>query len=262
MLHVKKEVMKMKYWIIRKFLRLWTIRIKIRERGGSSIQPEENQRYYSYFSKIIPENMLKALVKAYQSVFLEPPWEETWEEVETREKIESDITGESEPVLTMMDGNPENPIAGFSWGSLIETGSVAERIKANLLMKAESVDEQKIQSIENLLKEKSDKILFYDEFAVLKEFRGGIDPIRFLFRPGLEMAFEQGVRQTIFWSTPESNIVPLAIFMGFKPIRTIEVGGKKIVFLYNADFRSVLKIAQSISTVKVKRIMSIASRFS
>ncbi|XOB40862.1 MAG: hypothetical protein ACKKMW_02230 [Candidatus Nealsonbacteria bacterium] len=250
--------MKMKYWLIRLFLRLWTRKIKIVNRGKSPIQPQSHQKYYSYFSyESISENMLKSLIRAYQSVFSEPPWEETWEEILVKEKIENEITGK--PVLTIMGGNFENPVTGFSWGSLIDTDSVAERIKSGLLTKAESVDEQKVQSIENFLKKRSDKILFYDEFAILSQFRGGVDQIRFLFRPGLEMAFEHGVKQTIFWSTPESKIVPLAIFMGFRPISTIMISGKKVIFLYNSDFRSVLKIAQSMPAKKIKKIMSLFS---
>jgi len=263
-----KTKYRLKYRLIRLFLKLWTIRIKVSDRGKASIKPQEQEEYYPYFQHgAIPESILKSLALAFQTVFSLPPWnEKLWKEALVRKKVYTEIGTESNPVLTVKMGDSKFPICGFSWGAIIKTTSVASRVIRGLLLSSDIEYEQDIRSqaqeLEKILTEKGEQILFYDEFAILPGYRSGVDPIRFMFRPGFEMAFEQGVRRVIFWSTPESKIVPLAIFMGFQPILKLDIGEKRIVFLYSKDFVSLLKAAQSIESRKVKRVMSFLSKLS
>ena len=69
-----------------------------------------------------------------------------------------------------------------------------------------------------------------------------------------------GIRTTIFWSTPESRIVPLARYVGFEPVFRIEADDKGIVFLCQPDFRPLVKMMQNLDWRQISRIMTTTSR--
>ena len=91
-------------------------------------------------------------------------------------------------------------------------------------------------------------------------FRRGTEPVRFLLRPGLEIGYDKGVLQTMFWSTPKSKIVPLALYMGYRPIYGIDARGKEIVFLLNRNFVPLLKVTQCLQAAKIEKVLAFVSR--
>jgi len=152
-----------------------------------------------------------------------------------------------------MLGNQKWPVAGFSWGAVIPVDGLEIHIGTVL--------GKRPAGLETALRLRGVKrIVYFHEFAVLKQFRGGLDPVRFLLRPGLELGLAQGVRQTLFWSTPGSKIVPLSLYMGYEPIFRLEVKRKEIIFLFNHNFLPLLKIAQNLEGRPVARFMRVSSR--
>ncbi len=240
----------LKYKIIRVMLRVLTFPVRIYESGVAPIHIPEK---FLVFQSLPPEDLLEALIKAYQKVFSEPPWGEDWTENEVLAKLKRELAGDNS-FLVLMCGNEKFPVVGFSWGSMIPVKTLEKRVEGALT--------EKPVGLEELLQERvvGEQIVYFDEFAILRQFRTGLEPIRFLLRPGLELGWTCGVHQTMFWSTPRSNIVPLASYMGYEPIFRIEEGKKKIIFLYNQNFLPLLKVAQHLRGRQIVRIMQIASR--
>lgn len=237
----------LKYRLIRMILRLITFPVFVPNKSPILVPKE-----FSVFYQLPEDTTLKALIKGYQQVFGESPWEEKWKEEVVLTKLKRELSRNS--FLVIMDGNKEWPVGGFSWGAIIPIEDLENRVRKAL----GSAPKGLIEVIKH--REKGEKILYFDEFSILRPFRRGVEPIRFLLRPGLEMGAKQGVFQTLFWSTPESRIVPLSIYMGYEPIILgfqPEEKKKRIIFMYNPNFTSLLKITQKVrGVVRIMKIIS------
>lgn len=207
------------------------------------------------FSRLPEDLALRSgLIKAYQKVFGEYPWEEKWSEEEILDKLLRELTGNS--FLVILQGNEEFPVGGFAWGRILAIRELEDHIGPALGVKP--------LGLEKCLAKKSkgdERILYFHEFAILRQFRKGLSSVMLLIRPGFEFGWVQGVRQTLFWSTPNSKIVPLSLYMGYEPIYKTEAGGKEIIFLLNPDFLPLLKIIQRAGERAVARWMRLISYF-
>ncbi|PIR58552.1 MAG: hypothetical protein COU70_00200, partial [Parcubacteria group bacterium CG10_big_fil_rev_8_21_14_0_10_35_15] len=106
-----------------------------------------------------------------------------------------------------------------------------------------------------------DRLVYADEFAILAEFRNGINPVRGLLQPWLEWAWlENQIFSCLFWTTQDSPIYKLGLYMGFEPVFWTKAGDKDIVFILNRDFRPLLKICQNLKTRKITVLMVMAEK--
>ena len=189
---------------------------------------------FFYFLNDFPKKFKKEVLLCYQKIFSEPPWSENWEDEEVLRKLEKELKG-GKSFLSIMLNNQNNMVVGLCWGAIINPNNIKERI--------DTISNESLNKLENYLEKRGiDKVLFFDELGILKNFRGGVNPLRFLTLPGFEIGYKNNVKQAIFWSTPASKIVPFMKLLGFKTI--IKEG--KIVILYSRNFTSVLKIARNI----------------
>lgn len=237
-----------KYWLIRIGIFLLNI-------FGKKIYFSKNQeKSLLFFGMPYDQLILSGLIRAYKRVFSEKPWEENWHEDKIFLKIKEELKDKNS-FLVVIKGNEDWPVAGFAWGAIISLEEIE--------LRAEKALGSVPRGLKNIIKKenKGDKILYCDEFAILSEFRKGLEPIRYLLKPALEMGAKKNVFQTIFWSTPESKIVPLARFMGYKIIFEYLPTGKKnkIIFLYNPNFRPLLKVVQKINSRNVAKFMRFAT---
>jgi hypothetical protein len=238
----------LRYKLARACWRLLTFWIPIYPSGTAPIPLPKRFRIFT--SK--PEDVFlqTELIRTYQRIFGEPPWGEIWSVKDVMDKLSQELRGDC--FLVLMEGDQEWPVAGFSWGAILSV--------EGLELIVESALGKRPKGLEKILRQKGiDQIVYFYEFGIISKFRKGLKPICFLLRPGLEIGWSRGIRQTLFWSTPESKIVPLALFMGYEPIFYLNKGEKKIVFLLNPDFRPLLKIVQTLPLGWVVKWMKIFS---
>lgn len=213
---------------------------------------------YRYFDGIPPADILKEVIHCYQELFSKPPWNERWETRIVKEKLIRELR-KDHSFLTIMFGDEEFPIAGFSWGAIIKRKTIAERI-AFALSTSITKNNYFFSKLEKYLKKrKIDRVLYFDELGILKKFRSGTNPLKFLTIGGFEKARKEGIKQAIFWSTPQSKIVPIMKMMGFEEIAKIKVGKKEIVFLFSPNFFPVLKISKSLSHEQTSKVLKLVS---
>jgi len=245
--------MKIGNLIIRALLNLVTALFPLKD-GETSIP----RRYLSFDGVISNEKIRRDLTECYRLLFSQAPWFEEWKEEEVMKKFDEE-TSHPLSFSVIMKGDAEFPIAGFSWGSIIDLEEIAKRISYALSI---NYNESLEKITEYLRKRKVDKILFFDELGILRGFRGGTDPLRFLTLKGFEKARKVGVKKAIFWSSKKSKIVPVMKMMGFEEIAKIKAKNREIIFLFSPNFSPVLKIAQSVPHNQVTKIMKIASSLS
>jgi hypothetical protein len=210
------------------------------------VSQKASEEYKVFRGNKIPKDVKKSLVEAYKLVFYEEPWNEFWTEEEVLKKLENDLANENSFLVVFVDNNK---VKGFVWGEIIETKDVEKRASRAMGIKKRIFS----FSVPN------QKILYCDEFALLKNVRKGPEPVKYLLQKTLEVGKEENVKSTLFWSTPESKIVPLAKMMGYEERGIIDDRDKKIIFLYHPDFRALLKITM-LDDVIIKKILKALSK--
>lgn len=235
-----------KYRLIRAMLKVATHRLSVFEANEAPISmPKERFLVFS----LPPRDPIlqRGLAEAYQIVFGEEPWGETWEEEEVLAKLRRELTEDS--FLVLMKENEEWPVVGFSWGAVLPVEALEARVGTALGMEPVGLEQElRVRGV--------DRILYFDEFAILRQFRGSIiNSIRFLLRPGFELGYQLGVCQTLFWSIPAAKIIPLSLYMGYRAIFSIEVEEKEIIFLYNDNFLPMLKLGQNVDWRRIARVI-------
>lgn len=178
--------------------------------------PEE---YKTFVGGNIPERIRKSLVEAYIEIFSEPPWCERWTKEEVEKKIEKDLSSPTSFLVLIVKNDV---VGGFVWGDIISGNNVLKRAASAMNVREEEV-------IIHLGKE---KVLYCDEFAILRSARRGITTVRLLLRETLAYGIKNNAPNCIFWSTPESRIVPLANTMGYETRGRTRMRDKDIEFLF------------------------------
>jgi hypothetical protein len=252
-LSIKKE-MKMKYKFVRWILKLATRKMNIYKPDMAPIKVPE-QFVLTHRPPI--GTTLEALIKSYQTVFREASyWAEIWSRETIQEKLDREVSRQISFLVTM-EGNQKMPIAGFAWGEILHPTQIGYRIAKALQKSPADFD----QLVNEFLRRGVSRLVYADEFAIVARFRNGIDPVRGLLQPWLEWAWlENQVISCLFWTTPASPIYKLGLYMGFEPIFWTQVGDKDIVFIFNKDFRPLLKICQNLETRKIARLMVMAEK--
>ncbi len=233
-------------------LKVLSAPFKIHAPGEAPVRsPNTFQSYYNLNEE--PPSVKRDVAIAYTKVFCEPPWNENWKIEEVEEKIVSEINGPS--CLTIMEGNSEHKVGGFSWGAVVPTEKAAHRTMEAHRFEGARIEELLSKKLSRIIK--GDKVFFLDEVAVLREFRGGMSPIQFLVRPSLEVAVDAGAIEGVGWTSWRSKIAPLSLYLGFS---TIVAEIEDVAFLYNPDIRPLLKIAQNVNGQTLEKIIASASR--
>lgn len=192
--------------------------------------------YKIFVGGVFPKTIEDSLVKAYQEVFGEDPWNEKWSKGDVRKKIKKDLAGDPNSFLAVFLNQAETEVLGFSWGSIIFKNEILSRANTKIPVS-------------------SSRIIYCDEFAIVKKGRGGIEPVRNLVKMFLEYGYKKGVKSTIFWSTPASKIVPLAEMMGYRICHRVEKSDKDIVFLLNDSTKPLLKLTKNIPQRRIAQLM-------
>lgn len=242
-----------KYPLVRLILRTGSLVITRMNKEHTFIHPTEDKS--AVFYSCLPEKEVDDIIATYIGIFTEPPWNEEWTYDMVLKKLLSEVADTADSFLAVC-GGVENP-AGFSWGAIVQAESLQKRIAPALGVSPDSL----VGLVDTLKRRSASRILYFDEFAVARRSRGTVWPIRFLFKSGLELGFKNGIDKTMFWSTPESRITTLALHMGYEPVYTMMVRGKKIVFLFHPDVTSLLRIACNINDRNVVLLKRTASFF-
>ncbi len=205
--------------------------------------PENYKLYRGY--KTVPKGTLDSLVDCYRRIFNEPPWNENWKREEVLEKIEKDLVSETSFLVVL---NEDGEVKGFAWGDVIDSSKIKKRAARAL-----GVEEERIK-----LSAPQEKVMYCDELAIDRTARGGIGPIKNLWRRAADNLGEEP-KSTIFWSTPESRIVPVVKVLGYEVRGQTMKDDKRIIFLYHPDVRT-LKRLTSLKAEKMKSLMRLLSK--
>ncbi len=205
------------------------------------------ENYRIFFEGNIPLKIKDALIDCYIEIFSEAPWYEKWSRESVSLKIEKDLRQKDSFLVVYLLGEE---VAGFSWGAIIDKKDIVTR----------ATDAIGTSKCSLFLDKKERRVLYCDEFAIAAKGRRGIDPVRFILRKFLEYAHNKGVKETIFWSTPASKIVPLAKTMGYEECGKADINGKRIVFLVNKNFISLLKITRNIKADSVNSMIALQKK--
>lgn len=192
-----------------------------------------------FINEAPPRQVVEDMADTYTEIFTDPMWGETWTKEEAIAKFVKEVNPSRPSFLCVVEGDEKNPVGGLCWGALIPVEKVEKEAFSALGVKPEGLEE-------TLRKRGIKHLLYFHEVALLPRFRKGPEPVKFLVRPGLELAFDHGVKANMFWSSPESKIVPLTKLLGYETIfRTQNEHGAEIVFLFNPNGAANLKSAQN-----------------
>ncbi len=228
--------------IVRKLLKLFLLFFPSLENKGPA---PDNFKVFSGTN--IPKPILESLILAYQEIFAEPPWNEKWERKQVLEKIEKDLSQETSFLSVLLSGNGDK-VLGFAWGDIVDSSEVPHR--ASSALNTDKVIEVKLPSTQ---------VLYFDELALTKEGSGGPDPIKHLFKMGLDHGIRHGADSTIFWSTPESRIVPIVKMIGYERRGGSVINEKEINFYFHPEIKMVKRVA-SLDQEKLKKIFRFFSK--
>ena len=190
----------------------------------------------------MPSEALLSLVETYTRLFSEAPWNEAWTPERVIEKLKHEL---SSPLafLTLLTEDETGIVGGFCWGASIPVAAIPQRVKEARGQGTISVHEQHLNRIPKLIR--ASRILYIDELAIVREFRGGIAPVAALCLPFLTRADAQNLG-VICWSTEESNIVPILRAYGFKTVA--EVGPLQFFWASRRAVRQLKQIAKELSS--------------
>ncbi len=198
----------------------------------------------------IPREIKQELIKCYQQIFADKPWYEEWSKVQVEEKIEKDMDSENSIIIVIYD---ENRVKGFAWGAIVSQKDIGKRAS-----RAMNVSDYNLNFI--FPGKGEEKVLYCDELALAKEARVGINPLRYLVKELLFYGYWKGVKKIVFWSTPQSKIVPIAEMMGYEYCGRGKVKEKEIVFLLNREFTSLFKITKNLNTKRAEKFMALQQK--
>jgi hypothetical protein len=201
----------------------------------------------------LPEgDMLNGLVQAFQTVYSAPPWNEDWSPVRVGNKLRQELR---EGVLVLLLEGPCE-VVGFAWGAVIPPVAIIPRIVASFPQETEEPSE----GLKDLISRFREKLLYWDEIALLSKAQRGLEPLRWLTLPVLQFAQEQGVKSVLFRTTPGSKVVGLTRFLGFRRVFARKIGDLEEIYLYLEDLRPFLKITEFADSRKVAAVMKLLSQ--
>ena len=133
----------------------------------------------------------------------------------------------------------------YSWGRILDTKDLEREVAPALGTTTLGLNDAVTQKAHG-------KLFYFHEIAVLPEARtGGLNSPRFLSLPGIELAHSQGIRQNLFWSTPESPIVHITKRFGYETIFSCEAHNHKIIFLLQKDHTALLNAMKNSNQKKL-----------
>jgi hypothetical protein len=186
--------------------------------------------YWDY--RQIPRPLWPAIVKAYQRIFREAPWNEDWSErgimlKYIRELAVPDVSAcnEDTSFLTVIEGDQDYPVAGFCSGALVDTAAIPGR-----LLSAHPVDVTKLARLTDAVQQiAAPQVVYTDEIGLVDRFRHrGALPLAQLCYPATLLGTEYNVG-VVCWSTANSRMVPILRHYHYDVIADVA----DIIFLYS-----------------------------
>src|SRR5215213_8297390 len=152
----------------------------------------------------------------------------------------------SDPFCAVLLDEATQKVTGFSWGGICTRDELETR------MLGRQPEEYSPTVVEHVLRalnmDPGDKLVFWDELAVLREARQGGAAFRLLCRLTLEQA-TQHANRGIFFTARDSSLLELCTTVGWKPV--LESG--HLAFLQHRDLKSLLVMLQVIEKLGASR---------
>jgi len=174
-----------------------------------------------------------------------------------RERIFKDLlkTEASSPFCVLITSS-QGGVDAFTWGTAADLFIISARVINARYRQREKSGEKEVSALREKLEIRNisleEKLLYYDELAVQKNARRGIDPVMFLVRFGLTHGYQNGCRHALFWTAKKSPIFKLALCVGFETIHDTADG---ISFMLLEDFKHLLAILQNKTSEDVLSLM-------
>jgi hypothetical protein len=184
--------------------------------------------------------LLSEIIFAYQDIFFES-WNEKWDYEIVKQKV---LT---EPSIIVI-WKDEKIVKGFSWGNVLNKNQLIDTLRNTL-----GLNTKVIKNIND------ENVLYIHELGIRKEYRGGIDPLRWFLVPLFQKGLDEGVKKVIFWTAPFSPVSTLAFLTGCTIIDSVYKDGKKILIMMHPNLESLLKLSLS-STRKIRKFLNIAKK--
>jgi hypothetical protein len=212
--------------------------------------------YWDY--RQIPRILWPAILKAYQRIFGEAPWNEVWSErgimlKYIRELAVPDVSAcnEDTSFLTVIDGDEDYPVAGFCSGAMVDTATIPGRV-----LSAHPVDVRMLARLTDAVQQiAAPQVVYTDEIGLVDRFRHrGALLLAKLCYPVTLLGTEYNVGG-VCWSTANSRMVPILRHYHYDVIAEVA----DILFLYTpaegvaATHDTIFDI---LSHVEVARVVS------
>ena len=208
------------------------------------------------FDKMPPKESLERLIKSFQKVYYEFPWNENWPAEKVKKKLKEEL---KDGELVILEQSEE--VKGFAWGAIVNPSMVIDRVIASFPGDINKEETQKQMDL--LMGRLPQKFFYWDEIGLLSNARGGLESIRRLILPLLQFANRKRAKSILFRTTSGSKIIRLAQLMGFKIVFRRQLGGRiKEIYLFLSDLQPLLTLAERADSHLVAKLMILLSSFS
>lgn len=228
---------------------------EVMARGKESMRdfepPPEGFRVFSSWEELKESGLVDSLIKCYQEVFRESWGEEhRYEDVERRLREE---LRESAAVALMLK---DDEVVGFSWGQALSPEGVMEVIREAPTL--QEFAEEEWEKVEAVVRESGNTIFYLSELGILKEARGGIEPLRGLVRPLFVKAQAEGVDSALAWTATHSQAYGLGRLIGFEVVA--QFGDIVFIRLPRSNLEALLPVLGRASDKELLRLLVEASK--
>jgi hypothetical protein len=176
-------------------------------------------------------------------------FEECYPDIVLRTRLTNELgSGEqgSHPFCTVLLDESTLNVTGFSWGAICTRDQLETRM---LNRRPEEYSPTLVGELLRALDlAASDKLVFWDELAILREARQGGAAFRLLCRLTLEQA-TQHANRGIFFTARDSSLLELCTTVGWQPV--LESG--HLAFLQHRNLKSLLAMLQAIEKLGASR---------
>lgn len=176
--------------------------------------------------------------------------------LENRISKELDPNIYTKPFIILYLNDAGTEVLGFCWGVVDTPQKIAERIVknkyANDLKTAKLIEAKILGSFSS-----DELIVYYDEIGILKEARGGLGPVSFLVRLGLERGYEYKARKALYWTAKKSPIYMICKLSGYEDLF---IAPDSIIFCYIKDFLALMEVIQRSSIEEQSQILTVNAK--
>jgi hypothetical protein len=180
----------------------------------------------------IPRTLWPALVTAYQRIFGESPWNEDWSERTIMLKYLRELAVPDVPAcnddtsfLTVIDGDADDPVAGFCSGALVDAATIPGRV-----LSAHPINAAMLAQLTDAVRRTgASHVVYTDEIGLVNRFRhrGPLSLMQLCY-PVTVLGTQYNVGG-VCWSTTSSRMVPILQHYQYEVVAQVA----DILFLYS-----------------------------